>query len=98
MKLELLYDEGRKVGYELIAETDQEREAMGFIRDAYFFGMDEDVMQYDGLKTGEHEKGEPLYKSIKSVSFKKKWAQDKAREERMERIRQKVKKSPPHNL
>ena len=98
MKLELLYDEGRKVGYELIAETDQEREAMGFIRDAYFFGMDEQVIKYDGLKTLDIDESEPLYKSIKSLSFKKKWAQDKAKKERMERIKQKVKKSPPHNL
>lgn len=49
MKLEIIKnEEGVKTGYLLIPETQKEAEDINFIRDQYFWGMDENVIVYDG--------------------------------------------------
>lgn len=54
MQLELIRDEANKiVGYKLIKqETDNTRE-FEYVRDMIFYGMDEDLLTYDGRTTNK---------------------------------------------
>ncbi len=49
MKIEFIYnDDEKRVGYKLIAETEDDFSKLGAIRDMIFFGMDEKEIVYDG--------------------------------------------------
>ena len=84
--------DGKKktVGYELIAENDTDREAMAVVRDIEFFAFGDDCLEYDGLKTLDGmDKDTKPYKTIKSLSWARKWHKDAERIRRSEEIEKK---------
>lgn len=80
--------DGKKktVGYELVAENDTDREAMAVVRDIEFFAFGDDSLEYDGIKTLDGmDKNTKPYKTIKSLSWARKWHKDAKRKEQAER-------------
>ena len=49
MKIELTMEEGRTVGWEIIAESEEERRILGSMRNVEFWGTDDKKIQYDGM-------------------------------------------------
>ena len=50
MKIELIMKDGNPVGYKIIPETLEEKETVGTVRDLIFFGFEDTVIKYNGLK------------------------------------------------
>lgn len=49
MKIEFIYnDDEKRVGYKLIAETEDDFNKLGAVRDMIFFGFDDKAIVYDG--------------------------------------------------
>lgn len=49
MKIEFIYnDDEKRVGYKLVAETDDDFNKLGAVRDMIFFGFNEKAIVYDG--------------------------------------------------
>lgn len=57
MRIEFIYnDDGLRVGYKLISETEDDYVKMGAVRDMIFFGFDEKEMVYDGRESTPDDK------------------------------------------
>lgn len=57
MKIELVKHEGKTVGWTIIAETTEDKLKLGTMRNMEFFGMDDNVVQYDGVSSENDEAG-----------------------------------------
>lgn len=51
MKIELVKHEGKTVGWEIIAETTEDKLKLGAMRNIEFYGMNDDAINYDGVET-----------------------------------------------
>ena len=52
MKVELIKNDTNKtVGWKLVAETKEDKLRLGTIRNMEFFGLNDTVITYDGMKT-----------------------------------------------
>lgn len=75
MKIAFLKDGDKTIGYKLMPETDIEKQALGTIRDMYFFGVvlegeeEPKAMRYDGIETSD---GIKRWESLECVKFRAK--------------------------
>lgn len=51
MKIELIVTDGHTVGYNLVPENRDEQYALNTIRNLYYFGIEENVIRYDGYES-----------------------------------------------
>lgn len=57
MKIELIKNEANKtVGWKLVGETKEDKLRLGTIRNMEFFGLGDDVVEYDGITSDPENK------------------------------------------
>ena len=70
MKIELMRNDANKVvGYKLLREDGDDIATVEQVRDMLFWGMDEDVIDYNGRRT--NEKGETIELKFATKAHKK---------------------------
>lgn len=68
MKIELKIIDDEVVGYDIIAETEEESLVMGNVRNLLFFGFDDTHIVYDGMETkDETQEGMRLVSKLKFI-------------------------------
>ena len=55
MKVEIKKIDGKSVGWNIIAETEEDKKTLNIMRDLQFWGLGEDVIQYAGRTDDESE-------------------------------------------
>lgn len=49
MKIELIMEDGKTVGWDIIAENDEEKRILGSMRNVEFWGTGDNLIQYNGM-------------------------------------------------
>jgi hypothetical protein len=76
MKVELVKHEGKTIGWELVAENEEDRLTLGSIRNMQFFGLDETAIVYRGVTA---------WKEDNNYAQTLEWRQKKFRDIKIER-------------
>jgi hypothetical protein len=73
MKINLLKNEEGTgyIGYDIVPENDEDKKALGAVRDMIFFGYEDTAIKYDGIETSDDQDPKKRYLSIKRLKFRK---------------------------
>lgn len=71
MKVELIYIEGKPVGWKIIPENESDDLTIATMRDLQFFGMNENHVEYGGMKLKDQNIGKVIG-NLESLSFMQK--------------------------
>lgn len=85
MKIELLQEEGRTVGWEIIAENEQERRILGSMRNVEFWGTGDTKIEYAGRVDYE-----PDDRYVHSLKYATKGYKEKKKREFREKLMNEV--------
>lgn len=81
MRVELTRNNDNKiVGYKMIVESEDDKDTIAFIRDMYFWGLDEQVITYDGRESDNKD-------NTVVLKFVKKWYANQEWERRKEEFK-----------
>ena len=58
------------IGYNLVPETDEERQTLATVRNLVFFGMDEEHVEYAGLECIDPKIGKAKASNIDKLKFR----------------------------
>jgi hypothetical protein len=72
MKIKVKYKNNEAIGYNIIAETENEKRTLGTVRNLHFWGFDDTELEYDGIESEQLENDKHFVNSLKFIQKKHK--------------------------